>query len=145
SPAWLERKAKRPTKTPRDHARAAKAFAGILYYGQPFFRDVFFQPMELVDPTGVRIREAFKRLQLLGAKPSTMNTWFGKFMRVLQTGYNDPRVGRVLGPAIGRVVGVGDFLRMLHSDDEAKRAAAMTFEELAAEVVGVKEGRATFS
>jgi len=145
SPAWLERKAARPKKTARDHGRAAIAFTGIIYYGQPFFRDVFFQPMELVDPTGTRMREAFKRLQLLGAKPSTTNTWFGTFMRVLQTGYNDPRVGRVLGPAIARIVGVGDFLRLLHSDAEAKRAAAMSFEELADEVVGVKEGRAAFS
>ncbi|HEY2368859.1 MAG TPA: diiron oxygenase, partial [Polyangiaceae bacterium] len=113
SPEWLERKAQRPKKSARDHARAAKAFAGIIYYGQPFFRDVFFQPMELVDPTGSRMREAFKRLQLLGAKPATANTWFGRFMRTLQAGYNDPRVGRVLGPAISRVVGVGDFLRLL--------------------------------
>jgi len=145
SPEWLERKAKRKKKTARDHARAAKAFVGIIYYGQPFFRDVFFQPMELVDPSGSRMREAFKRLQLLGAKPATANTWFGKFMKALQTGYNDERIGRVLGPAISRVVGVGDFLRLLHSEDEGKRAQAMTFEELAAEVVAVKEGHAKFS
>jgi hypothetical protein len=144
SPAWLARKAKRPKKSPREHAHAAWTFAGVIYFGQPFFRDVFFQPMELVDPTGTRMREAFKRLQLLGAKPATANTWFGKFMRTLQAGYNDPRIGRVLGPAISRVVGVGDFLRLLHSDEEGKRAAAMSFEELAAEAVGVKEGRSAF-
>jgi len=144
SPAWNAKRAQRPSKSPRDHARAAWTFTSMLYYGQPFFRDVFFRPMERIDPSGVRMREAFKRLQLLGAKPATANTWFGVFMRTLQTGYNDPRIGKIFGRAIGRVVGVGDFMRILHTDEEAARAQSMTFDELANEALGVKEGRASF-
>jgi len=144
SPAWTARRAARPHKSARQHARSAWTFASMLYFGQPFFRDVFFAPMERIDPSGVRMREAFKRLQLLGAKPATANTWFGMFMRALQAGYNDPRVGKIFGPAIGRVVGVGDFLRVLHSDEEAARAASMSFEALADEALGVKEGRSAF-
>ncbi len=144
SPAWTARRAARPKKPAREHARAALTFASMLYYGQPFFRDVFFAPMERIDPSGARMREAFKRLQLLGNKPAVTNTWFGAFMRTLQTGYNDPRIGKWLGPAIGRVVGVGDFLRVLHSDEEGARAATMTYDDLAEEALGVKEGRSAF-
>jgi hypothetical protein len=54
-------------------------------------------------------------------------------------------VGKVLGPAIGRVAGVGDYLRVLYTDDEESRAARMSFDELAEEAVAVKEGRARFS
>ena len=120
------------------------AFASMLYYGQPFFRDVFFEPMERVDPTGTRLREAFKRLQLLGAKPATMNTWFGTFMRTLELGYNDPRIRKVAGPAIGRIVGVGDFLQHMYTDEEGVRAATMSYDELADEALGVKAGRSAF-
>jgi len=144
SPAWTAKLASRPKKRARDHARSAWTFAGMLYYGQPFFRDVFFAPMERIDPAGTRLREAFKRLQLLGAKPATMNTWFGAFMRTLELGYNDPVVRRVLGPAIGRVVGVGDFLRHLYTEEEGKRATEMSYGELAEEALGVKEGRSAF-
>ncbi len=144
SPAWAERRARRPHKTPRDHARSAWTFASMLYFGQPFFRDVFFRPMERIDPSGTRMREAFKRLQLLGAKPAVMNTWFGTFARVLQDGYNHPVVGRALGPAIRRVAGIGDFLGRLYSDEEQHKAAAMSYAELAEEAVAVKEGGALF-
>jgi hypothetical protein len=145
SPAWTARIAARPRKRPRDHARAAWTFASMLYYGQPFFRDVFFEPMTHIDPSGARMREAFKRLQLLGAKPATMNTWFGVYMRALQTGYNDPRVGALLRPFIGRLAGVGDFMRVLYSSHEGARAAEMTYDELADEAIGVKEGRSAFT
>jgi hypothetical protein len=145
SPAWTAKRAARPRKTARDHARSAWTFASMLYFGQPFIRDVFFTPMERVDPSGVRLREAFKRLQLLGAKPATMNTWFGKFMRALQAGYNDPRIGKVLGSAIGRVAGVGDFLGNLYTKEEEARAAAMSYGELAEEALAVKEGQSSFS
>ncbi|HSQ62101.1 MAG TPA: hypothetical protein VLM85_02765 [Polyangiaceae bacterium] len=144
SPAWTERKARRPRKSARDHTRAARTFVSMLYYGQPFFRDVFFQPMERIDPSGTRMREAFKRLQLLGAKPATSNTWFGAFMRTLQAGYNEPHIGKLLGPAIGRVTGVGSFMGLLYSKEEERRAVGMSFDELADEAIGVKEGRAEF-
>jgi hypothetical protein len=145
SDAWQAELARRPKKTAREHAKGAWAFASLLYFGQPFFRDVFFQPMERIDPNGDRLREAFKRLQLLGAKGGVTNTWFGKFTHALQDGYNHPVVGKVLGPAIGRVAGVGDYLRVLYTDDEESRAARMSFDELAEEAVAVKEGRARFS
>lgn len=144
SPAWTERRARRPRKRAADHARSAWTFVSMLYFGQPFFRDVFFAPMARIDPTGTRLREAFKRLQLLGAKPATSNTWFGAFMRTLELGYNDPRARMLLGPAIRRVAGVGDFLRHLYTEEEGARAATMSYDELAGEALGVKEGRSSF-
>ena len=67
--AWL---AKQPRRRKRDRARAAVALAGVLFHAQPFFRDVFFGPMELVDADGKRLREAFKRIQLLGDRKSVV-------------------------------------------------------------------------
>ena len=53
----------------REQAVAARTFAAMTLWGRPFFRDVFFGPMDRIDPTGERLREAFKRMQLLGTRP----------------------------------------------------------------------------
>src|SRR5262249_2063086 len=47
----------RPKKAWQEEARAWWAFANVLYRSKPFSQDVFFRPMDLVDPSGKRILE----------------------------------------------------------------------------------------
>lgn len=125
--------------------RGLRATLGLMWYARPFAREVFFAPMQVVDPAGRRIREAFKRIQLLARKPDVARQPFARFMNVVQMTYNT-RPGRILlGNVLTRIAGVpGEALSLLHTDDEAQRAARMSFEELAEEALGVKYGQATF-
>jgi hypothetical protein len=125
--------------------RGLYATAGLMWYARPFAKEVFFAPMQVVDPAGKRIKEAFKRIQLLSRKPDVARQPFARFMSAVQLTYNT-RAGRLLlGNVLTRIAGVpGEALAMLHDDDEARRAAGMTFEELAEEALGVKYGQAAF-
>ena len=118
---------------------AWRTFATMLYYGQPFIRDVFIDPMDLVDPTGARLREAFKRFQQLGAKPGVSQRPFGRFVLTLQALYHHPVAGPLLGGALARVSGVGErFLQRLNSEAELAEAAHKSYDQLAEEALGVK-------
>lgn len=122
-----------------ERARAAKAFAGTLWFAGPFIRDVFFRPMEVVDPSGKRMKEAFKRVQLLGEKPAVRRRPFSKVMLRLQDLYQRPMVRKVFGPVLERAVGVqGSVLVRLIDDAEAARAKKMSFDELAQEALNAK-------
>jgi len=132
----LRRQAKPPLA---ERARAATAFAGMMWFAGPFIRDVFFRPMEVVDPSGKRMKEAFKRVQLLGAKPNLQRRPFAKVMLKLQDLYQRPLVRRVFGPVLERAVGVqGSVLIRLIDDAEAERARKMSFDELAQEALNAK-------
>src|SRR5690606_16577332 len=84
SPEYLEKQKNAPPKPLRQRIAALWAFAGVIYYARPFFHDVFFQPMKMVDPEGKRLREAFKRFQLLSAKPGVAARPFTKFLLGIQ-------------------------------------------------------------
>jgi hypothetical protein len=134
--AWL---AERPKTTALEQARAAAALVGFMYHAQPFFRDVFFGPMELVDPTNRRLLEAFKRIQLLGRKLEHVERPFSRFLRTMQDLFNHPVSGPILGPAISRVMGVDPkVLRVLYTDDEIRHARASSFDTLAQEALEAK-------
>lgn len=135
-----ERKlAQEPRKPLREQIEAAVAFAGFLYHAAPFFRDVFFAPMDLVDPSGRRIREAFKRTQLLTLKPRVARRPFVRFMRTLHELFHHPVVGRVFGPVLARVIGLEPrFIQQLYTEEEEERARSMTIEEMAQEALQVK-------
>jgi len=134
------RLAARPRLSLAERARGAKALGLMLYLGQPFFRDVFFAPMDLVDPSGLRLREAFKRLELLSAKPGVTRRPFGAFMISLRNVYNHPIGRRLLGRVTARLAGVDPrFMEKLASDDEMKRAGRMSFDALAEEALAAKE------
>jgi hypothetical protein len=121
-------------------AAAWRTLATMLFYAQPFIRDVFFEPMDFVDPKGVRLREAFKRFQQLGAKPGVGETPFGKFIGTLQNLYHHPVIGPLFGPVIVRIAGTEDrFLRRLNSEAELREAAAKSYDQLAEEALRVKE------
>lgn len=134
--AWLEAQ---PKKHLRDHARAMKGLAGFMYHAKPFFRDVFFGPMELVDPTNQRLFEAFKRIQLLGEKEAPFPRPFSRFLRTLQDLFNHPVSGPLLGPLISRVMGIDPkVIRRLYSEEESWRAKQSSYETLASEAISSK-------
>lgn len=129
-----------PPKPARERAKAAWAFANVLYYAAPFFRAVFFEPMERVDPTGRRMKEAFKRMQLIAAKPTVRKSPFVKVMLALQNLYNDSPAARlVFGRAIERFIGVdGSAIMRLYTEAERKRAEHMSFDEMAEDALAAK-------
>jgi hypothetical protein len=129
-----------PEKPLAERAKAAWAFANVLYYAAPFFRAVFFEPMQHVDPSGRRMKEAFKRMQLMSAKPTARKSPLVKVMLALQDIYNDhPVARRVAGRAIERFIGVdGSAIMRLYTEAEKKRAERMSFEEMAEEALAAK-------
>jgi hypothetical protein len=138
--AYEARLAARPRQSLVERARGAKALGIMLYLGQPFFRDVFFAPMDLVDPSGLRLREAFKRLELLSAKPGVSRRPFGAFMIGLRDVYNHPIGRRLLGRVAARLAGVDPrFMEHIASEDEMARAGRMSFDALADEALAAKQ------
>ncbi len=123
----------------RERAVAARTFAAMTLWGRPFFRDVFFGPMDRIDPTGERLREAFKRMQLLGTRPGLEELPLTKFWSSMMTLYNQPWMGRRGKEAVARVVGAEPrFMEYLATEEELSRARAMSLDELAAEALAAK-------
>lgn len=141
SPAYLEKLRKQPRKPAREQVAALSAFAGVIYYARPFFQDVFFRPMQLVDPEGKRLREAFKRLQLLSAKPGVAARPFTKFLQAVQALYETPILRGTIGPLLERIAGVnGELIQTFYTEEEWRRAEKMSFEALAEEALSAKFG-----
>lgn len=128
-----------PSVPLREQVRAWWAFAQVFLHVRPFFRTVFAEPMRRTDPGGKRIREAFKRIQLLSAKPRVAARPFNRFLLKLQQIHNHPIGSRVLGRILVRVTGVDrEYLQILYSPDEFRRAADLDFDQLAAEALAAK-------
>jgi hypothetical protein len=130
----------RPRKPPLQQIKAWWALAMVLWHGRPFFRGVFFEPMKRVDPSGKRLREAFKRIQLLGAKESVKNAPIIRNFIVAQELYNDSLVFRVVfGRMIERLIGLDrEHIMRLYSEDEAREVQNMSFDEMAQEALAAK-------
>jgi hypothetical protein len=138
SEAYLAKRLRRPKESLEERARAARTFTAMLYYAQPFIRDVFLSPMERLDPRGKRLREAFKRMQILGMRDPEARLPFSKFLRSLQVLFNHPVAGPLVGDFVGRVAGVGRFLERFYTDEDIERARRMTYTELAQEALALK-------
>ncbi len=139
SEAWASERAKLPRRSLGAHVRAAIAFSRMLLTAKPFIRDVFIEPMTRVDPKRRRMREAFKRMQLLGAKPGVAARPFSRFIKTLQIVYQRPVTHRIFGPLAERLVGIpGEYLRDLYSADEWERARGMSMDELALDALSAK-------
>jgi hypothetical protein len=139
SDAYREKKRFEPPMSVAKRAAGARAFAAMVYWGRPFFRDVFFAPMERVDPSGKRMREAFKRMQILGSKPGVGELPLVKFWNSMVAVYNHPRAGDLTKRAVSRVVGAEPHLmERLASDAEVADAARKSFEELARDALAAK-------
>jgi hypothetical protein len=133
---WL---ATQPTKSASEQLVAWKALMLFMFHARPFFRDVFFAPMDLVDPSGKRLIEAFKRVQLLSSKPSVAARPFPKFMNTMRELFVHPVAGPVFGGTIERIMGVdGRVIRKLSTDEEERRAMQMSFDQLAQEALAAK-------
>jgi len=134
---WLDAQ---PGKSLSEQGRTATSVVKMLYFAKPFFRDVFQEPMTVVDPDGVRMREAFKRIHLVSRKPGVKRRPFARFLLAMQDAYNRPLLRKVAGPLISRVAGApGELLMKLYDDDELARAGRMSFDEMAEEALGAKE------
>lgn len=139
SKAYADAQRHKPKEPLRRRVEAAATFAAVLYWAAPFFRAVFFQPMELVDPGSRRMREAFKRMQLLGAKEGVNERPFSKFMKVLQDVHNHRLAGPLVGKLAARLSGVEpQFMAQMYTAAEWQRASTMTFDALAEDALQAK-------
>jgi len=139
SEEWAKLLEDEPSYSVTDTIRAYWAYANVFRYARPFFKEVFFEPMERVDPSGKRMKEAFKRIQLLGSKPRVRGRPISKFLLGLQDLHNHPIYGVVFGRLAVRILGVNpEVLRTLYTDREAEIANRMSFEDMAAEALQLK-------
>jgi len=140
SPEYVEKQRARKRQPIVRRLKGAWALAGVLYHAAPFFKSVFFEPMRVTDPSGKRIKEAMKRMQILGTKSGVREHPFSRFMMGLQDVYNDHPVARlVFGRMIQRIVGVDDSLLVrLYTEQDREKAARMSFDELAEDALAAK-------
>lgn len=123
----------------RQGAEAWWSFANVLYFAGPFFKRVFFEPMELTDPTGRRLLEAFKRVQLIATKPRVARQPFTRFMLALQSLHNNPFVRAAMGRLLVRLIGVHPaVIRVLYTEEERQWAQRASFDDLAKEALAAK-------
>jgi hypothetical protein len=129
-----------PSKTLAQQVHAAKAFAGFIYYARPFLQDVFFKPMDVTDPSGKRLVEVFKRLQLLSLKPGVKERPFVIFMATMRNLFNHPIAGRLFSPILERIIGLDPrVIRDLYSKEDKQISDQMSIEEMAQDALAVKE------
>jgi hypothetical protein len=125
----------RPLPPVRAIARGLRELVTMMWHAKPFLQEVFLAPMDRTDPSGRRVREAFKRIQLLMRKPTVARTPFSRLMIAAQAAYNHPIAGRIFGPLLLRVLGADPrAARILFTPDELARTQQMSFDELAATV-----------
>jgi hypothetical protein len=129
-----------PRLTPRERARRAAAMARMLWHAQPFLRDVFLAPMDRTDPSGRRLHEALKRIQLVSRKPTVARQPFTRFMHQVQALYLHPVAGRLLSGVLLRLLGAEPRMAELQfTEAELARSQAMSFDELADDALAAKE------
>lgn len=138
---WLATRPRPPLGT---KLKAWWSLGGVFYHAAPFFREVFFGPMELIDPTGKRLREAFKRIQLFQAKERVARRPFSRFLRFLQVLHQSPVTRPVFGSLAVRLLGLRPWaVEDLYTEEERQRAEHMSFDELAAEALEAKHAHST--
>jgi hypothetical protein len=136
SDAYARRAAAEPARPVATQIAGAIALCRLLRDARPFFRQVFVDPMALVDPSGRRLKDAIRRLQIVLRRPGADRQPFVAFIGALFSAYQHPVVRAVAGPALERLVGIEpELLRRLYTEHELRRAAAMTMDELAAEAL----------
>jgi hypothetical protein len=128
-----------PAQPLSTRVRAALSLSLMLWYAAPFFRAVFFDTMDRVDPSGARIREAFKRIQLLSRKKTRRKSAFIRFMMRMHDLYMNPVSGRLLGRGLGRLLGCDPrVLRRLFTDEDIERVQHISFDAFAEETLALK-------
>ena len=123
----------------RELARMTRVLLTMMWHAKPFLQQVFLAPMDRTDPSGRRVREAFKRIQLVLRKPTVARAPFSRMMIGLQNMYNHPILGKLLGRLLLRALGAEDrAARILFTQEELARTQQMSFDELAEEALAVK-------
>jgi hypothetical protein len=134
--AELRRRGRPPL---RELAASIRAVVTMMWHAKPFLHDVFLTPMDRTDPSGKRIKEAFKRIQLIMRKPTVARQPFSRFMLGAQALYNHPIAGKLFGGLLLRALGADDrAAKFLFTREELERSQRMSFEELAEEAVSAK-------
>ncbi len=130
---------RRPRPPVREMLHMMRALGTMMWHAKPFLQQVFLAPMDRTDPSGRRIQEAFKRIQLVLRKPTVARTNFSRLMIKMQELYNHPILGKLLGRVFLRVLGAEDrAARILFTQDELRRTRDMSFDELAEEALALK-------
>src|SRR3569623_1968123 len=80
----------RPRPPVREMAHGVAALARMMWHAKPFLQQVFLAPMDRTDPSGRRVQEAFKRIQLVLRTPPVARTPFSRMMIGYQDLYNSP-------------------------------------------------------
>ena len=75
----------------RELAWGMVALSRMMWHARPFLQQVFLAPMDRIDPSGRRLQEAFKRIQLIMRKPEVARLPFSRFMLAMQDAFNHPR------------------------------------------------------
>ncbi len=139
SDAHLAKLRSRPWPPPRELVENLRALATMMWHAKPFLQQVFVAPMDRTDPSGKRLQEAFKRIQLVLRKNTVARTPWSKMMIGFQNAYNHPVLGKVFGPLLLRALGAEDrAAKILYTKQELERAQRMSFEQLADEALGAK-------
>lgn len=139
SPEYDAAQKKKPRRSVREAVRAYRALFEMLRHARPFLQAVFFEPMDLVDPTNERLLEAFKRIQLISTKPNVARRPFVRFMLTMQAMFRNPILGALFGRWLIAIIGTDPrVLVKLYDDADEARAQRMSFDELAEETLGLK-------
>ena len=111
----------------------------MLWFAQPFLRQVFLDPIDRTDPSGRRLREALKRIQLIARKPTVARLPIMRLMLATQDLYLHPVAGPLLAGVLLRILGAEPRLAArLYTDADLARTTAMSFDELAEDALAAK-------
>jgi hypothetical protein len=137
---YARRRAAEPARPAAEQIAGAFALCRMLQHARPFFRQVFVEPMALVDPGCERLKDAVKRLQIVLRRPGADQQPFVRFIGGLFSAYQHRAVRAVAGPVLERLVGLEpELLNRMYSEHELRRAAALSMDELAAEALAERQ------
>jgi hypothetical protein len=140
SDAYAEELGRAPPRTVRARVGGATSLAMMLFHARPFFQAMFFGPMDVIDPRGRRMRDAFRHMQRIGMKPEALRRPFGRFLRGLYEAFNHPKAGPLVGRAAARIAGIDHrYMARLDTEEEEKRASRMSYDELCREALEAKQ------
>ena len=130
---------RRPRPSVRELAHGVRALVTMMWHAKPFLNEVFLAPMDRTDPSGRRLAEAFKRIQLLTRKPTVARTPFSRFMIAVQGAYNHPIAGKLFGPLLLRALGSDErTAKILFTPEELARSQRQSFDEMAEDALAAK-------
>jgi len=130
---------RRPRPSLRELAHGVRALVTMMWHAKPFLNEVFLAPMDRTDPSGRRLAEAFKRIQLLTRKPTVARTPFSRFMIAVQGAYNHPIAGKLFGPLLLRALGSDERTgKILFTPEELARSQRQSFDEMAEDALAAK-------